>query len=118
MNTATNILNGSNDSAHAGTDAAARMAHDLVDRAARHLASSEEKVRHTTHDATHKVKDSLQTVANRSLQAGASARSLLARHPLATLGAAICIGASAAYFVLRPRTGNPVASTTPQGHAE
>lgn len=118
MNIATKLLNGTS-RAHAGTDAAARMAHNLVDRAARHLASSEEKVRHTTQDATHKVKNSLQMAANRSLQVGGSAKSLLARHPLATLGAAMCIGAYAAYFVLRPRTRDPlVASPPPQGHAE
>ncbi|MDB6060788.1 MAG: hypothetical protein JWM78_891 [Verrucomicrobiaceae bacterium] len=93
MNAETRLLRTATNNAHAGTDAAVHLAHDLIDRAAKHLEVSEEKLRKTAHDAEQAVKVSLRAARTRSLQAGDSAKNVLQSHPVAALSLAVSVGA-------------------------
>lgn len=77
---------------HAGTDAAARMAHDFVDRVARLAEESEEHIRNATLTAEQGLKDSLETARTKSLAAKETVGDLVQRHPWAAVGIAFGVG--------------------------
>jgi ElaB/YqjD/DUF883 family membrane-anchored ribosome-binding protein len=77
---------------HAGTEAAARVAHEFVDRVAKLAAESEERIRSATVNAEHTLKETLDTARNKSLAAKESVGDLVQRHPWAAVGIAFGIG--------------------------
>lgn len=86
------------DSNHAITDAAVHLGHGLVDHAARHLETSEEKIRRGAAAAQDKVKTSMQAARTHGLRAGTGVGALVARHPWTALGIAAGIGAAVALW--------------------
>jgi ElaB/YqjD/DUF883 family membrane-anchored ribosome-binding protein len=79
-------------SSHAATEAAARLAHDFVDRVAKLAEESEVRIRNATLNAEHSLKESLDTARTRSLAAKESVGDLVQRHPWAAVGIAFGAG--------------------------
>lgn len=92
MNAESNIANRTNTSGHAGTDAAAHLAHDFIDAAAKHLKQPEEKLRETARNAEQTLKSSLSAARTRGKSAGYRTRSIVQQHPLAAVGLALGLG--------------------------
>lgn len=92
MNSESKILGRVAANGHAGTDAAVHLAHNLIDRAAKHLETSEEKLRQTARSAEETLKTSLQTAKSRGKQAGTTTRSMLQEYPFAAIGIAVGVG--------------------------
>ena len=84
--------NGAAANSHAATEAAARIAHDFVDRVAKLAEESEERIRKATANAEHTLKDSLDIARTKSLAAKESVGDLVQRHPWAAVGIAFGIG--------------------------
>lgn len=87
----TKIANGKG--THAGTEAAASAAHDLIDRAAKYLEGPEERVRQAALEAQRALKTSVTTAQAKSVQARGATENFVRQHPIAALGLAIGIGA-------------------------
>lgn len=94
---------------HAGTEAAARIAHDFVDRVAQIAGQSEEKLRSASASAETTVKQSLETarekldVARTNLntkggEVKTSVTGFIQEHPFAALGIAFGTGVLLSYF--------------------
>jgi ElaB/YqjD/DUF883 family membrane-anchored ribosome-binding protein len=77
---------------HAGTDAAARVAHEFVDRVAKLAAESEQRIRNASVNAEHSLKETLDTARTKSLAAKESVGDLVQRHPWAAVGIAFGVG--------------------------
>jgi ElaB/YqjD/DUF883 family membrane-anchored ribosome-binding protein len=102
-----------NGSAHAGTDAAVHLAHDLIDRAARHLEVSEERLRESAANTRQALQRSLAATQEQSVHAKESARRLFRDHPVAAVGLALGTGALLALWSHgRNRTAAIEAPTT------
>lgn len=93
----------------AGTEAAARMAHDFVDRVAKIAGPSEEKLRKVSATAEDSVKQSLETArgklevtrTNLNAKSGevkTSVTGFIQEHPLAALGIAFGTGVLLSYL--------------------
>jgi ElaB/YqjD/DUF883 family membrane-anchored ribosome-binding protein len=79
-------------SSHAATEAAARIAHDFVDRVAKLAEESEDRIRKATVNAERTLKESLDTARTKSLAAKESVGDLVQRHPWAAVGIAFGVG--------------------------
>jgi ElaB/YqjD/DUF883 family membrane-anchored ribosome-binding protein len=90
---ATHIDSKLKETIHARTDAAAQAAHHLVDRVAKRAEISEEKLRASADLAQQKLQKTLQTARVRSFGARDSVAAFMRRHPLASIGMALGIGA-------------------------
>ncbi|HSB95193.1 MAG TPA: DUF883 C-terminal domain-containing protein [Spongiibacteraceae bacterium] len=88
----TELQNGAAQSSHAATEAAARMAHDFVDRVAKLAEESEVRIRNATLNAESSLKESLDTARTKSLAAKESIGDLVQRHPWAAVGIAFGVG--------------------------
>jgi ElaB/YqjD/DUF883 family membrane-anchored ribosome-binding protein len=77
---------------HAGTDAAARMAHEFVDRVALLAEQSEERIRNATLNAEETFRESLSTARTKGTAARESVGDLVQRHPWAAVGIAFGVG--------------------------
>jgi ElaB/YqjD/DUF883 family membrane-anchored ribosome-binding protein len=84
--------NGAVASSHAATEAAARLAHDFVDRVAKLAEESEVRIRNATLNAEHSLKESIDTARTRGLAAKESVGDLVQRHPWAAVGIAFGVG--------------------------
>jgi ElaB/YqjD/DUF883 family membrane-anchored ribosome-binding protein len=93
--------NGAAISTHAGTAAAARIAHEFVDRVAKLAEGSEERIRKATVNAEHTLKESLERARTQSLAAKDTVGDLVQRHPWAAVGIAFGIGALLATLTRR-----------------
>lgn len=93
----------------AGTEAAARIAHDFVDRVAKVAGQSEEKLRKVSASAEDSVKHSLETARDKlevtrtnlnakSSEVKTSVTGFIQEHPLAALGIAFGTGILVSYF--------------------
>lgn len=92
MNSESKIIGRASANGHAGTDAAIQLAHNLIDRAAKHLEVSEEKLRQTARSAEETLKTSLKTAKSKGVQATTSTRSMLQDYPFAAIGIALGVG--------------------------
>jgi ElaB/YqjD/DUF883 family membrane-anchored ribosome-binding protein len=81
------------ESIHTRTDAAVRAAHDIVDRVAKRAEVSEEKLREQAGVAQQKLQESWQQARVKGVGAKTSVTSFVRRHPFASLGIAIGLGA-------------------------
>jgi len=101
--------NGADVNLHAGTEAAARIAHDLVDRVAKIAGQSEEKLRKVSTSAEDSVKHSLETArgklevarTNLNTKSGemkTSVTGFIQEHPFAALGIAFGTGVLLSYL--------------------
>lgn len=106
--------NGAASNPQAGTEAAARMAHDFVDRVAKIAGQSEEKLRKVSASAEDSVKQSLETargkldVARTNLNAKSgevktSVTGFVQEHPFAALGIAFGTGVLLSYLTRASR---------------
>jgi len=77
---------------HAGTDAAARMAHEFVDRVALLAEQSEERIRNAALNAEETLRESLTTARTKGVAAKESVGDLVQRHPWAAVGIAFGVG--------------------------
>lgn len=77
---------------HAGTDAAARMAHEFVDRVALLAEQSEERIRSAALNAEQTLRESLTTARTKGTAARESVGDLVQRHPWAAVGIAFGVG--------------------------
>jgi ElaB/YqjD/DUF883 family membrane-anchored ribosome-binding protein len=84
--------NGSAANRHAGTDAAARIAHDFVDRVALLAEESEERIRAAALNAEQTLRESLATARTKGVVAKESVGDLVQRHPWAAVGIAFGVG--------------------------
>jgi len=84
--------NGAAHSSHAATEAAARVAHDFVDRVAKLAEESEVRIRNATLNAEYSLKESFDTARMKSLAAKESIGDLVQRHPWAAVGIAFGVG--------------------------
>ena len=111
MNTDMQKSNGSGAASNpqAGTEAAARVAHDFVDRVAKIAGQSEEKLRKVSTSAEDSVKQSLEAArskldvarTNLNTQGDAmktSATGFIQEHPFAALGIAFGTGVLLSYL--------------------
>lgn len=99
----------------AGTETAARVAHELVDRVAKIAGQSEEKLRKVSASAEDSVKHSLETardkleVTRKNLntkggEVKASITGFVQEHPLAALGIAFGTGVLLSYLTRASRS--------------
>ena len=79
--------------AHAGTDAAAHATHNLIDRVAEHAENSEQKIRASAQLAQQTLKSSWRSARAKSAGAKKSVNGFVRRHPFASLGLALGLGA-------------------------
>jgi ElaB/YqjD/DUF883 family membrane-anchored ribosome-binding protein len=77
---------------HAGTEAAARMAHEFVDRVALLAEQSEERIRNAALNAEETLRESLTTARTKGVAARESVGDLVQRHPWAAVGIAFGVG--------------------------
>jgi ElaB/YqjD/DUF883 family membrane-anchored ribosome-binding protein len=84
--------NGASTNPHAGTDVAARMAHEFVDRVALLAEQSEERIRSAALNAEQSLRESLTTARTKSTAARESVGDLVQRHPWAAVGIAFGVG--------------------------
>lgn len=77
---------------HAGTEVAARMAHDLIDRVARRAELAEESIRRTADTAEKKMRRTVQAARERSISARGSMGEFVRNHPIAAIGIALGAG--------------------------
>jgi ElaB/YqjD/DUF883 family membrane-anchored ribosome-binding protein len=98
----------------AGTEAAARMAHDFVDRVAKIAGQSEEKLRKVSASAEDSVKHSLETARDKlevtrqnlntkGTEVKTSVTGFVQEHPLAALGIAFGTGVLLSYLTRSSR---------------
>lgn len=97
--------------AHAGTDAAVNLAHDLIDRAARHLEVREENLRHKAEGTRQALRRSLAATQQRGMHASESTRNVLRNHPFAAV--ALALGAGALIALLSRGRVNAETSVPP-----
>lgn len=97
---------------HAGTEAAARMAHELVDRVAKIAAPSEEKLRNVSATAGTSVKqsldvarDKLDIARHKGDEVKTSVTDFIQQHPFAALGIAFGTGVLLSYLTRDSRGG-------------
>lgn len=76
----------------AGTEAAARMAHEFVDRVALLAEQSEERIRNAALNAEETFRESLTTARTKGTAARESVGDLVQRHPWAAVGIAFGVG--------------------------
>lgn len=84
--------NGAAANPHAGTDVAARMAHEFVDRVALLAEQSEERIRSAALNAEQSLRESLTTARTKGTAARESVGDLVQRHPWAAVGIAFGVG--------------------------
>ncbi|HEY3698672.1 MAG TPA: DUF883 C-terminal domain-containing protein [Spongiibacteraceae bacterium] len=96
--------NGADSNVHAGTEAAARVAHDFVDRVAKIAGQSEEHLRKVSADAEASVKQSLDTARNKSEVVKTTVGDFVQQHPLAAIGIAFGVGVLLSYVTRGTRT--------------
>jgi ElaB/YqjD/DUF883 family membrane-anchored ribosome-binding protein len=84
--------NGAATNFHAGTEAAARKAHELIDRAAKLAEDSEQRIREVAANAEHTLQETLETARSKGLGAKESIGDLVQRHPWAAVGIAFGVG--------------------------
>jgi ElaB/YqjD/DUF883 family membrane-anchored ribosome-binding protein len=77
---------------HAGTEAAARIAHEFVDRVAVLAEQSEERIRNAALNAEQSLRESLTTARTKGTAARESVGDLVQRHPWAAVGIAFGVG--------------------------
>ncbi len=110
---------------HAGTEAAARIAHDFVDRVAKIAGQSEEKLRNVSANAETSVKHSLETAKHsletargkigetrtalsaKSGEVQTSVTGFVKEHPFAALGIAFGTGVLLSYLTRGSRRIEP-----------
>jgi ElaB/YqjD/DUF883 family membrane-anchored ribosome-binding protein len=80
------------------TDAAAKMAHDLVDRVARVARESEERIRQTASSAESSLQQTLSSARVKAGEAGDSVTDFVRQHPFAALGIAFGTGVLLSYL--------------------
>ncbi|MFT3931559.1 MAG: hypothetical protein QM709_14810 [Spongiibacteraceae bacterium] len=101
--------NGAAGNPQAGTEAAARIAHEFVDRVAKIAGPSEEKLRKVSANAETSVKQSLETartkldatgnnIKAKSGEVKTSVTGFIQEHPLAALGIAFGTGVLLSYL--------------------
>lgn len=101
--------NGAAGNPQAGTEAAARIAHDFVDRVAKIAGQSEEKLRKVSTSAESSVKQSLETargkldvartnINTKSTEVKTSVTGFIQEHPFAALGIAFGTGVLLSYL--------------------
>lgn len=78
--------------AHAGTDLAAKVAHNLIDRVADRAGDTERRLRHSARVAERGVKKQLVSAREHGRNAKTSVGQFVYRHPLACLGIALGAG--------------------------
>jgi ElaB/YqjD/DUF883 family membrane-anchored ribosome-binding protein len=109
MSTDMQKANGSDTNPQAGTETAARIAHDFVDRVAKIAGQSEEKLRKVSTKAEDSVKQSLETArgkldvarTNLNTKSGevkTSVTGFVQEHPLAAIGIAFGTGVLLSYL--------------------
>lgn len=85
-------MRSASDNAHARTEGAARLAHDLIDRVARRAELAEEGIRKTASDAEKKMRHSLRRAREKSIDAQGSMGEFVRNHPIAAVGIAVGVG--------------------------
>lgn len=97
--------NGAIGNPHAGTEAAARVAHELVDRVAKIAGQSEEKLRKAGTGAEASVKQSLdvarekfEVARHKGDEVKTSVTGFIQQHPFAALGIAFGTGVLLSYL--------------------
>ncbi|HSB97104.1 MAG TPA: hypothetical protein VLC91_11685 [Spongiibacteraceae bacterium] len=81
------------DNIHERTDAAAQAVHAMVDRVAKRAEVSEEKLRDSAEQAQQKLQKSMRKARVKSVNARNSITDFMRRHPVASIGIAVGIGA-------------------------
>ena len=95
--------NGATSNPQGGTEAAARVAHDFVDRVAKIAGQSEEKLRKASADAETSIKQSLDVARAKSNVAKTSVTDFIQQHPFAALGIAFGTGVLLSYLTRSSR---------------
>lgn len=97
--------NGAAGNPRAGTETAARAAHDFVDRVADIAGQSEEKLRRAGAGAEESVRHSIEVARRKSDTAKTSVTDFVQEHPFAALGIAFGTGVLLSYLTRGSRAG-------------
>jgi len=95
------VMKSASANAHAGTDMASKVAHDLIDRVARRAELAEESMRRTAVNAEKKMRQTMRMARERGVSARGSVGEFVRQHPFAAIG--IALGAGALLSSMRRR---------------
>ena len=85
-------MKSASENAHARTDVATKLAHDLIDKVARRAEQAEEGIRRTASYAEKRMRHSMRLAREKSLDAHGSTREFIRNHPFASIGIAVGLG--------------------------